>query len=132
MNSLNIIGIKSLVAALSQLPSALPRDKQAELNYLGRAIALDVTLSHSLDDFVLNYSPLAQLYAAAKTKFELNQSESNLVSESWEFNLLDVVNALNNAPEGEFIKLVTNVLQAYDSVKAAQIELQELLQTINS
>lgn len=134
MKDLNAINFKTFIVALSFLKKEFPKAKQAELNQIGREIALGYADFDKLDDFAENYKPLEKIYQQLHTLMtnshvEINQEYFpiiNEVSQEKATEITNIVKAARELVDEEKLEDWFLVLQDINSVQAAKNKIKVL------
>lgn len=139
MEDLNAITFKAFIVALSQLKNELPKAKQAELNQIGREIALGLSGLGSLDDFAESYNGLDKIYQQIRTlmtdsNVERNKCDLPIIDEASEAEAREITNIVKTAAEINEEKQEDwfLVLQDINSVKAAKNKIKILLVVLST
>ncbi|MDY6805951.1 MAG: hypothetical protein SXA11_19400 [Cyanobacteriota bacterium] len=134
MEDLNAITFKAFIVALSLLEIELPKAKQAELNQIGREIALGLTDLGRLDDFAESYNILDKIYQQIRTlmtdsNLERNKCDLPIINEASEAEAREITNVVKTAAEVDEEKQDDwfLVLQDINSVKAAKNKMKVML-----
>lgn len=134
MEDLNAITFKAFIVALSLLEIELPKAKQAELNQIGREIALGLTDLGRLDDFAESYNILDKIYQQIRTlmtdsNLERNKCDLPIIKEASEAEAREITNVVKTAAEVDEEKQDDwfLVLQDINSVKAAKNKMKVML-----
>ena len=127
MENLNEITFKAFIVALSLLENELPKAKQAELNQIGREIALGLAGLGKLDYFAESYQPLDDIYQQIRTlmtdsNVERNKCDLPIIDEVSEAKATEITNIAKAAAEADEEKMEDwfIVLQDINSVQAAK------------
>lgn len=127
MEDLNAITFKAFIVALSLLETELPKAKQAELNQIGREIALGLSGLGRLDDFAESYNGLDKIYQQIRTlmtdsNVERNKCDLPIIDEASEAKATEITNIVKIAAEVDEDRLDDwfLVLQDINSVNAAK------------
>ncbi len=133
MEDLNAITFKSFILALSLLETELPREKQAELNQIGREIALGYAGFGKLDYFAENYQPLENIYQKIRTlmtdsNVERNKCDSPIIDDTSEAEATEITNIVRTVEQVEGDKLEDwfLVIQDIDSVRSAKSKMRNV------
>ena len=139
MEDLNAITFKAFIVALSLLETELPKAKQAELNQIGREIALGLSGLGSLDDFAESYNGLDKIYQQIRTlmtdsNVERNKCDLPIIDEASEAEAREITNIVKTAAEINEEKQEDwfLVLQDINSVKAAKNKIKILLVVLST
>lgn len=134
MEDLNAITFKAFIVALSLLETELPKAKQAELNQIGREIALGLSGLGKLDDFAESYNILDIIYQQIRTlmtdsNVERNKCDLPIIDEASEAEAREITNIVKTAAAADEEKLDDwfLVLQDINSVKAAKNKIKVML-----
>ena len=111
MEDLNAITFKSFILALSLLETELPREKQAELNQIGREIALGYAELGALHHFAKSYQQLYDIYQQVRTLMTDSNVERNMCG----------LPIINDASEAEATE-ITNIARAVGEVEGDKLE----------
>lgn len=133
MLELNNITFKSFIVSLSLLKSPLPKNKQADLNRIGREMALGLSDLGYLDKFAQDYPPLHEIYQAISNFMTVPSVERNKCnfpkedeySEAASREIENIVKAMEDTGEDKIDEFFL-VLQHTDSVKAAKKKIKSL------
>ena len=134
MKDLNAIDFKTFIVALSFLKKEFPKAKQAELNQIGREIALGYADFDKLDDFAKNYQPLDRIYQQLHTLMtdsyvEINKDDFPIINEASPEKTTEITNIIKAARElvdEEKLEDWFLVLQDINSVQAAKNKIKVL------
>ncbi|NEP44054.1 MAG: hypothetical protein F6K35_34460 [Okeania sp. SIO2H7] len=134
MEDLNQITFKAFIVSLSLLEKELPKAKQAELNQIGREIALGYAGLGKLDYFAETYQPLDDIYQQVRilmsdSKVERNKSDLAIIEEASTAKATEITNIVKAAESVDDKKLdeLFLILQDINSVKAAQNKMKYLV-----
>ena len=131
MENLNEITFKAFIIALSQLENELPKAKQAELNQIGREIALSYAGLGKLDYFAESYQPLDDIYQQIRilitdSNVDRNKCDLPIIDEASEAKATEITNIAKAAAAADEEKMENwfFVLQDINSVRAAKIKMK--------
>jgi hypothetical protein len=133
MEDLNAITFKSFILALSLLEEEFPREKQAELNQIGREIALGYAELGALHHFAKSYPQLYDIYQQVRTlmtdsNVERNKCDLPIINDASEAEATELTNIVRTVGEVEGDKLEDwfLVIQDINSVRSAKSKMKNV------
>lgn len=133
VEDLNAITFKSFILALSLLEEELPREKQAELNQIGREIALGYAELGALHHFAKSDGQLYDIYQQIRTlmtdsNVERNKCDLPIINDASEAEATEITNLVKTVGEVEGEKLNDwfLVIQDVHSVSSAKNKMKNV------
>jgi len=134
VENLNALTFKAFIVSIGLLKEPLPKQKQAELNQIGREIALGYAGLGKLDNFAETYQPLDEIYQGIRDimespNVERSKGDFPVVDEAIEaenMEISNIVKAIDNEAENDKLDDWFLVLQDINSVQASKNKIKSL------